>query len=69
MRLTLTIFHILTFTLLFPCSLTLTLPRSVDKRNPHAIANITRFYDRDSAEMTKRSGTKYVLMHHVGSIP
>ena len=63
------IFHILALTLFFSCSLALSLHRSVDKRNPHAIANQSGFYVEVPAEVTKRSETKYVFMHHVGSIP
>ena len=61
----LTIFQILTFTFCFSYSLARS---AVSKRHHNSIAKRSAFYGEDPAEMTKRSDTKYVFMHHVGSV-
>lgn len=61
------ILQILAFSLLFSCTLALSSHQALAKRH-NAIANRSAFYGEDSAEMTKRSQSKFVFMHHVSSI-
>ena len=58
----LTIFQILVFTLCFSCSLARNLHSSVFKRNRNAVANRSVLHREEASE------TKYVFMHHVGSV-
>jgi hypothetical protein len=63
----LTIFQILIFTSCFSYSLALNWRSAVSKRHHNSIAKRGALYGEDPVEMTKRSDTKYVFMHHVGS--
>ena len=63
-----TILQILAFSILFSCTLALSSHQSLARRNHNAITNRSALYGEDSAEMTKRSQSKFVFMHHVSSI-